>query len=79
MRPGDKLTLYQIGTIEDGSRSDEKRVTKKVWTVIKEYPHFVLCKDRNGIRECFSYWHIRKYGKRPVQIVRGGETTLAFT
>lgn len=78
MKPGDKLILYRIRTVEKGHRSDEQRVTKQIWTVIKAYPHFVLCKNRYGTRECFSYWHIRKYGRKPVEVIQNGVATLAF-
>lgn len=76
--PGDKISLYKIIVLGKGRRSDEKRVVKKVWTVIKAYPHFVLCKNSLGTRECFSYWHIRRYGRMPVKVIQNGVPTLAF-
>lgn len=57
---GDKFKLMVVK--EDGKEDKEK--PREIFTVIKEYQHFVLAykltADGDRIRECFSRWEIEK-------------------
>lgn len=72
MKPGDKIKLYM--TVREEGRQGEKlnstRVVGKVWTVVKFFPHFVLLVDRYGIRECFSYWYLRRHLHKPKRVLQ---------
>lgn len=74
MRTGDKIKLYKIvrKETERGEKLNQAKIVRKVWTVAGIFPHFVLLVDRHGIRECFSYWYLRRHMHIPKRVVRNG-------
>lgn len=70
---GMQVKVYGIARDDEHSHGGENTVYFKVWQVVKCYPRFVLMQDRYGIRECFTYWELRRRIRPPKRVKRPGE------
>ncbi len=74
MRTGDKIKLYRIARRETDrcGKMNQAKIISQIWTVAGIYPHFALLVNRYGIRECFSYWYLRRHAHVPRKTERNG-------
>lgn len=72
---GSRVKIYSLIHEEGKKHKGRMTVCTKMWTVERRYPRFVLMVDKHGIRECFSYWYLRRHMKPPKCARRPGGGT----
>lgn len=77
----EKVFLYSIEhpESEEGNFSKRTKVVKREYKIVQKYKGFALCENEFGTRECFSWWHIKKYSNPPQKYVNSnGKTYMSF-
>ena len=67
---GTQVKVYGISHEDVNGDGKTATVYFKVWQVVKYYPHFILMQDKRGIRECFTYWELRRRLRPPRRVLK---------
>lgn len=68
LQEGTWVKIYGLAHDDNHDHGSASVVCVKIWQIVKCYPHFILMRDKHGIRECFSYWELRRRIRPPKRI-----------
>lgn len=60
---------YELNIWKRAEVGTKHKLVKRKMQLLKKYRHYALFVDRNGVRECFGYFELRRLlrGDKPVR------------